>query len=244
MSRKKISVVTINYNNAAGLEKTKESIESQTSLTFEWIIIDGGSKDRSIDIIKSSPKVSYYISEKDSGIYDAMYKGLQKCSGDYVLFLNSGDYLSDNTTLNKISDEISNHDVYFFSTKIIGLHKIYTRKAKTIEYAKYSVPAIQQSTIYKIETLLRIEWPIEYKICGDYAIAAQFYSKKFTSKTIDLIVSNFELGGISTIKPFSLAKEALNIQKKYITNNYVFLYASYVKRIITGNIIYLIHSAK
>ena len=113
-----LSIITINKNNAAGLQKTIESVVSQTSDNFEYIIIDGASSDESTAVIKKytenslySKKISYWISEPDTGIYNAMNKGIEKAHGSYCLFLNSGDYLLSSdivkrleTTLNDDSD--------------------------------------------------------------------------------------------------------------------------------------------
>ncbi len=100
---KKVSVITINYNNAQGLQKTIDSVISQTFKDYEFIIIDGGSTDESVDIIrKNSGKISYWVSEKDGGIYNAQNKGAKKASGEYCLFLNSGDFLMDSQTLEKV----------------------------------------------------------------------------------------------------------------------------------------------
>ncbi|MBO3116691.1 glycosyltransferase [Winogradskyella sp. DF17] len=100
----KLSIITINYNNAIGLKKTMESIASQSWRDFEHIVIDGNSSDHSSDIVKSFnyPQLSY-LSEADSGIYNAMNKGIDKASGKYLLFLNSGDTLENPEVLDKVN---------------------------------------------------------------------------------------------------------------------------------------------
>jgi len=94
----KLSIITINYNNASGLQKTMESVLTQTSRDFEYIIIDGDSTDRSVDVIKrliqSTNQPINFISEPDSGIYNAMNKGIRMAKGEYIQFLNSGDFLA------------------------------------------------------------------------------------------------------------------------------------------------------
>jgi len=88
----KISVITINFNNAEGLQKTIESVVNQKNALIEYLVIDGGSTDRSVELIEEhSGKIAYYVSEKDSGVYDAMNKGIKASTGDYLIFLNSGD---------------------------------------------------------------------------------------------------------------------------------------------------------
>lgn len=91
-----LSIITINRNNAAGLRKTIESVVSQTYTDFEYIIIDGASTDESVDVIKEyADRITYWVSEPDTGIYNAMNKGILKANGEYCLFLNSGDWLVD-----------------------------------------------------------------------------------------------------------------------------------------------------
>jgi glycosyltransferase involved in cell wall biosynthesis len=105
----KLSIITINKNNASGLEKTIQSVINQTYTDFEYIVIDGNSNDGSVEIIKKySSKMNYWVSEPDTGIYNAMNKGIRKARGDYCLFLNSGDYLVSETTLQDVFNEISN----------------------------------------------------------------------------------------------------------------------------------------
>jgi len=112
----KLSIITINKNNAAGLERTMQSVICQTYTDFEYIIIDGASDDESIEKIKKySDNIQYWVSEPDTGIYNAMNKGIRKAQGDYCLFLNSGDYLVSPETLDNAFKEISNNpaDIYY-----------------------------------------------------------------------------------------------------------------------------------
>ena len=103
-----LSIITINRNNADGLKRTINSVALQTYRDFEHIIIDGASTDNSIDIIKeyvasfAGKNVSYWVSEPDSGIYNAMNKGIKKAKGDYCLFLNSGDSLYTSEVIQKV----------------------------------------------------------------------------------------------------------------------------------------------
>ena len=89
-----LSIITINYNNLAGLQKTFESVFNQTFQDFEYIVIDGGSTDGSKELIEQyHDKIDYWVSEPDSGIYNAMNKGIVRANGEYLQFLNSGDSL-------------------------------------------------------------------------------------------------------------------------------------------------------
>lgn len=105
----KLSIITINWNNADGLQKTIQSIVSQTYKDFEYVIIDGCSKDRSVEIIQHFAKQFpiNWVSEPDKGIYNAMNKGITRASGEYLHFLNSGDILFDNQVVEKMVSQLA-----------------------------------------------------------------------------------------------------------------------------------------
>jgi len=99
----KLSIVTINYNNALGLKKTIETVVDQTFKDYEYIIIDGGSTDSSVSIINQyAEKLNYWVSEKDNGVYHAMNKGIKAATGEYILMLNSGDILTGSDVLERV----------------------------------------------------------------------------------------------------------------------------------------------
>ena len=117
MHTKTLSIITVNKNNADGLEKTCQSVAWQTFENFEWIVIDGASNDNSVDIIKKyAYKMAHWISEPDTGIYNAMNKGIKLAKGDYCLFLNSGDWLFSPDALKEAFDiikDLDDADVYY-----------------------------------------------------------------------------------------------------------------------------------
>ncbi len=109
-----ISIITVNLNDVEGLKRTMTSVFEQTFREFEYIIIDGGSTDGSKEYIeRNKDKIDYWVSEKDSGIYNAMNKGIKAANGDYLLFLNSGDWLFENAVLDKVADKLSDCDVLY-----------------------------------------------------------------------------------------------------------------------------------
>jgi len=119
-----LSIITINYNNRDGLLKTIESVIPQTFKDFEWIIIDGGSTDGSLELIERyASKFSYWVSEPDHGVYNAMNKGIQVAKGEYLLFLNSGDWLADDNVLKEVFDSPRTADIlygYMVSASVDG----------------------------------------------------------------------------------------------------------------------------
>lgn len=115
MSKKPLlSIITVNLNDVEGLSKTMNSVFEQTFKDFEYIVIDGDSKDGSKEyVIKNKNKLDYWLSEKDSGIYNAMNKGIKAATGKYLLFLNSGDWLFNKNILQKVSLKLFDCDLLY-----------------------------------------------------------------------------------------------------------------------------------
>ena len=107
----KYSIITVNYNNRDGLKKTIESVVCQTFRDYEFIVIDGGSTDGSVDVLKEyDDKITYWVSEPDKGIYNGMNKGIAKATGDYLNFMNSGDCFYADDVLQRVADYNSQAD--------------------------------------------------------------------------------------------------------------------------------------
>lgn len=110
----KLSIITINYNNLEGLKRTYESVVCQTWTDYEWIIIDGGSTDGSREFIEEhQDKFSYWCSEPDKGVYNAMNKGIAKAKGEYLNFMNSGDSFYETNTLMKVFSREHEADIVY-----------------------------------------------------------------------------------------------------------------------------------
>lgn len=134
----KISIITINYNNLVGLQRTVESVVNQTWQEFEFIVIDGGSTDGSAAYIETqSESIDYWVSEPDSGIYNAMNKGIAKATGEYLLFLNSGDYFFSTTVLQENYTKLADYDLIYFNIQHIGKNN-YSRTLSYPERLRFS----------------------------------------------------------------------------------------------------------
>lgn len=118
----KLSIITINFNNLEGLRRTYESVVCQTCKEFEWIVIDGGSTDGSRDFIESNQdKFSFWCSEPDRGIYNAMNKGIAHATGEYLQFLNSGDNLHDKDVIKEFYELTNVEDIVAGDIALDGL---------------------------------------------------------------------------------------------------------------------------
>lgn len=148
----KISIITINFNNAKGLEKTIKSVVSQSFKPLEYIVIDGGSTDTSTQIIHQfSQNIDYSVSEKDKGIYHAMNKGIKAATGQYILFLNSGDIFFDADTVSSVFSKNLDTD-YIFGHMILDCGKRKIRQTipkKLTFYHLYTHTLFHQSMFVK-----------------------------------------------------------------------------------------------
>ena len=119
MFQPKLTVITIVYNNVRAIERTVLSVLNQTYPNIEYLVIDGASVDGTLEILKKHEgRISKLISETDKGIYDAMNKGLALSSGDYILFMNSGDEIYDSDTIEKVFASALDADIYYGETEM------------------------------------------------------------------------------------------------------------------------------
>lgn len=237
-----LSIITINFNNKEGLLRTAQSIAEQSYKDFEWIVIDGGSTDGSIDIIRQyQNKITYWCSEPDKGVYDAMNKGINHAQGIWLNFMNSGDTFVSAKTLENIFAETIPQSAKFLYSDTISKLKDGNLRISHQNHLKGNI--IHQSSIYKKEL---------HDIYGYYIVTPQiiisdllfFLSvpEEYFHKT-KTIISNFELGGISSTGTWAI-KQKLCALVVYRKINFSSLYYKFciikIKR-YARNIIILIH---
>ncbi|HPI30850.1 MAG TPA: glycosyltransferase family 2 protein [Bacteroidales bacterium] len=203
----KISVITINRNDAEGLRKTIKSVVSQTFSDFEYIVIDGASTDGSVDVIKKdADRITYWVSEPDSGIYNAMNKGIGKAKGAYCLFLNSGDYLYQDTVLENVVNSSPTEDIVFGNILIdYGNHKepvIYNDKITLKLLFQDSLP--HPSAFIKKRLFDEFGFYDEsFQLAGDYEFFLRaLVLRKCSYKHVDTSISVFNTLGISRNRDF------------------------------------------
>ncbi len=202
-----ISIITINYNNRVNLQSTLLSVINQKFNDFEFIIIDGGSNDGSKELIEShSDSISYWVSERDNGIYHAMNKGIKKATGDYLLFLNSGDVFHNELVLKEFSDFIHINDQsdivygdYIYVDKKLNETKVILPESITLEWlCKASIP--HPSTFFKKSLFDKFGlYSEDYTIVSDWLFVLKIFARS-NSRFIHFnkFISKFHEGGIST----------------------------------------------
>ena len=198
----KLSIITINYNNKLGLQKTIESVISQTDMSFEFIVIDGNSSDGSKDVIgQYKSQFTYSVSEPDTGIYQAMNKGILKAKGEYLLFLNSGDWLNNNNVAATLHDYLKDADVISGDISLFHddkWHLIKSQDKITVDYF-LSISLHHQATFVKKQLFLNSGLYDEtFKIAGDFEFFIRTLLKEdAVYKHIPVLISNFLTDGIS-----------------------------------------------
>lgn len=217
----KLTIITVNRNNANGLKKTIESVLNQDFNDFEYIVIDGGSSDKSVEIIYNySEKFSYWCSEHDSGIYNAMNKGILKAKGEYLLFLNSGDFLTSDNVLADIIKIGLTKDIVRCACKITKNGEVvYTVHAKEPFTFKtlYFQGIPHQSTFIKRDLFEKYGL---YREDFAYNSDIEFWYRTLifgtaTTESIDIALANYNLEGIST---GNVSEKFVSEQKEILSN--------------------------
>ncbi|WP_375239682.1 glycosyltransferase family 2 protein [Aurantibacter sp.] len=229
-----VSIITINYNDKFGLEKTIKSVQNQTSLDFEHIIIDGNSTDGSKDVInKYKTQFSYFVSEPDSGVYQAMNKGIKAAKGDYVLFINSGDMLESKTVITNSILEFENFDIVYGNLIIEKengeslLDSGPLDKEITLETLFFST--LNHPATFIKKTLFNTYgfYDESLKIVSDWKFfLITIGLNNILAKHIDVTISRFNLLGVSSLNVDKREQERTAVLKELIPK---LIYKDYVK---------------
>jgi glycosyltransferase involved in cell wall biosynthesis len=203
MDKMKISIITVVYNGQDYLENTIKSVINQTYSNIEYIIIDGGSTDRTLDIIKKyEDRIDYWVSEKDNGIYDAMNKGIDIATGEWINFMNAGDEFYDREVLKNIfsNNKFKNTDVIYGNHNVVYPHKTRIEKAGNIEDIWKGSQFSHQTAFVSAKILKANKFNLSNRIGADFEFFYTLYKKNKTFKYINVIVANYSAGGLSDIK--------------------------------------------
>ena len=203
MHKPKLSIITVVYNNVRDIERTLLSVLNQSYAHIEYIVVDGASSDGTLEIIQRyQDRLSKVVSEKDAGIYDAMNKGLALASGDYVLFMNSGDELYAPDTVKNVFSTAPNADIYYGETEM------FNEAWQSIGKRRHSVPekftwqsfrfgmTISHQAIYIRRTLTE-PYDRQYALSADIDWILTAAKKAKTSVKVSGYVAKYLVGGMS-----------------------------------------------
>jgi glycosyltransferase involved in cell wall biosynthesis len=220
MFNPKLSVITIVYNNVRDIERTMLSVLNQTYSNIEYIIVDGLSNDGTLQAIeKYKDRVSKFVSEKDKGIYDAMNKGLAIATGDYVIFMNSGDEFYDNDTVTHVFATAANADIYYGETEMmndagenLGQRRHKAPEQFTWRGFKYGM-SISHQAIYIRRTLAE-PYDSRYQLSADIDWIIRAAKKAKTIVKVNRYVAKYLVGGMSKTKHRQSLQERFNIMRE------------------------------
>lgn len=198
----KLSIITINYNNCKGLERTLHSIQSQTSHDFEWIVIDGGSTDGSRELIEQhQDSMSYWCSEPDKGRYNAMNKGVLKAKGEYCLFLNSGDHLCNEKIIKRLNETPFTADLVSCDLYVDGISPFKINRSVDNVNAFWALDNTlsHPSTWIRREILIRCPYRENFERISDWTFFFEaIVIFKCSYQHIPIAISVFYTDGISS----------------------------------------------
>lgn len=216
------SIITVVYNGEQFIGTTIQSVKSQTCENYEYIIIDGSSSDKTLDIIKDNKhNVSFILSEKDNGIYDAMNKGASIARGQFLLFLNAGDTFSSNSVLSEIEKMVFDSekipDVIIGSTTIFSAHGKRIKLLKPLNFSKLFLNMLNTRVVCHQSILVNrssfLPYSTLYRIKGDLNWYYDLLNNGRCSNImyVDSSISNYTLGGLSNCNLKLSYKEQLAV---------------------------------
>ncbi|HYQ56400.1 MAG TPA: glycosyltransferase family 2 protein [Draconibacterium sp.] len=217
----KLSIITISYNCAKELEGTIRSVTEQSFSDVEYIIVDGGSKDGSPEVIKKyEARISKWVSEPDNGIYDAMNKGLNMAAGEYVLFMNAGDIFYASDALEKIPfSEFPDADIFYGETLSVdekgnelGLRPKTLPHNLNWKHFRNGMVVCHQSFLVKRE--LAPDYNMNYKLSADVDWVIKCLKRSQQTVFTGTIISRFLEGGASKQRHGESLKERFCVMKQ------------------------------
>lgn len=230
------SIVTVVFNGEKDIERTIQSCIGQDYPNKEYIIIDGASKDNTTGIIeKYRSSISYFVSESDNGIYDAMNKAIKAAKGEWVLFMNSGDLFCDISVLSKIAEVINNTNA---NPDILYGNTLYRYKKSFLKTIPMQLDLIEremvfchQSTLVKTELIKSSPFDLKFIHAADYEMMLRYYREKREFLYLDIYISVFnQVDGNSLRNFFQSTRERYSMHKdKGTYANFFRFYATIVR---------------
>lgn len=216
----RLSIITINLNNCIGLKSTIESVIAQSFTDFEWIIIDGGSTDGSRELIEQyASYFAYWVSEPDKGIYNAINKGIAKAKGEYIQILNSGDYLFEDSTLEKLFTNHYDADILYGDAICLYPNgsKLDKKYPDTVSLNYFIHDVINhQASFYRRQVFDGHPYNEKYLIASDWAYCIEAVCRGMRFQHINQTIVYYDNAGISAQWSERQIKEREDILNTYI----------------------------
>jgi len=222
MSEPRFSIITITLNDHAGLVRTRASVAAQRCTDFEWLVIDGGSSDGTLEYLRQirHPNCKW-ISEPDGGLYDAMNKGLSWATGQYVIFMNSGDRLARPDVLPRIANALEEHGqdwdlVFGDSLEETDRGGLLLKKARGVGFVKYGMFTHHQAMLYARRAIADLRYDCGFVIAADYDLTCRLLARGGSDLRLRFPISINKRAGLSERNAGTGRRENLAIQKRVL----------------------------
>ena len=214
-----LSIVTICRNNLAGLRDTLASLDAQTDQSFELRVVDGASDDGSPEFLAGRTRsLSFsYSSEPDRGVFDAMNRGVQACTGSHVWFLNAGDTCADSSVVGCIQHALAADvtiDVLYGRVWLVSAYGRRTVGAPVVGRSfRSGMPVCHQGIVYRREVLLRYPYPTEYHLISDWIVTRRLFETGARCRFLDAHLACYNMDGVSSRRHAALVGEMLHYER-------------------------------
>jgi len=219
MNRPKISVIIPTYNSRRTLEAAIRSVSNQTFSAHEILVIDGGSTDGTLDVIKANEKsITHWFSEKDNGVYDAINKGIQRATGDWIYVLGSDDALSAVDVLESVAAYMTDSfSLLYGSVRNVNIKhslipEVHMSSMGSGLYLRNTIH--QQSAFYRKSLFEKEMFESSLKVLADYDFHLSLFKQNVPSKRMDVMVAECEASGLSKQFNRSLYLEEFRLKRK------------------------------
>lgn len=219
----KISLITICYNAESTLLPTLQSVARQTYPHIEYIVVDGASRDNSLDLVRSICPEALITSEPDRGLYDAMNKGICRATGDYIWFLNAGDSLRGETTVQEVVEAIeqgSAPDIVYGDTMIVdeerkelGLRRL--RPPHNLRKKDFLWGMLVCHQAFVVARRIALPYDLTYTLSSDYDWCLRMLERSHENRQVQTILVDYLAGGLSNQKHWRSLRERLAIMRRH-----------------------------
>ena len=234
----KVSIITVVRNDANGIQKTINSVRDQTYPNLEHVVIDGQSNDGTLEIINKNSAIIYkWISEPDNGLFDAMNKGLELVTGDWLIFMNSGHVFYNARTIANVfnSELIKNHDIIYGDVAYQFKFGDIIKRASAVSTLWKGMSFAHQSTFIKTRLFKQFKYNVNYKFASDFDLFYNLYKSKYKFGYVNVVVSKRKSTGNtdsniikSTLERYRIVKREEHTVK--INLYYILLVMKYMFR--------------